>query len=207
MDKYPNDQPDSEEKYADEVRAVVDGFIQKAEELHKSFSAAGEGQGDLVYQDHRLFVTPRDKSYEQYARIMQGAGLPHIVADPELSTEQVVVGKIPRDARVIPQIIRSMPSREGATPRDVFLVLGQHLGAMATSSQTLPDAHAFHIDRVLALRNEVDVLLPPPVSFCEASSESVEAIVETVNDQLRDQHAAISDLRDSRVQGMGGVYG
>jgi len=154
-----------------------------------TFSVASAGQADLIYQDRRLLVTPHDANYERYAAVMDELNVPHIAADPLLSTEHVVVGEIPRDARIITQIMRSHQSERGMQSTDVLYRTGVLLGSLAATAEVLPEPDDLSLQRVMILRNQGAVMLVPPVRLAQLTPVSVVETLDRIQSQLLPRYA------------------
>lgn len=98
------------------------------ERITGSFSVAYVDQGEVLFEERRLLLTPRDDLYEQYKNVLQATGLPCVDAEPHLSVGGAVIGEIPREARTMPQIIRSVqPERRQWIPDYPAPVRNQYL--------------------------------------------------------------------------------
>lgn len=154
-----------------------------AKQVTPSFSIAREGQGDIVYQNHRYLVTPNDDDFTRYVEIMELSELPHIVNTPELGDDNVIVGEIPRDARTVTQLIRGVQPAEGLTVSDVFYMTGQTIHAMVDKASVLPEPVNFNLDQVLMLRFQAEVMIPP-TTFVDATAENRSLLLEQVKSEL-----------------------
>ena len=151
-----------------------------------SFSAADRTQGDMIVSERRLFVTPNDHKYKKYVQVLAAAGMPHVKNDTEFGDQQVVVGEISRDARVLPLVIRSKPSTEsGTTPRDVFRTLGARIGSLIVGQGIVPEyPRGSVLDRVLVLRREQEVMLLPGIQFIPVDDVNKDLVVTNVAQSL-----------------------
>ena len=167
------------------VDARISSLVDSgAEHVLKVYSVASAGQSDLIYQGRRLLVTPNNNDYKNYAAVMAESGMPYISNDPELGDEQVVVGEIPRDARLTTQIARSVYPQEGVKPSDVFWRLGQRIGTLATAHNLLPKPEDFTLTKILALRSDVDAMLVPPMHFQTSAPDAREDLKFSLRRQL-----------------------
>jgi hypothetical protein len=149
------------------------------------FNVASKEQADLVFGGRRFLVTANDEGYRRYAELLRNAGVPYVSPSERYSTEDVVVGAIPRDARTLPQIIRGHQSeRGGLRSTDVFYLAGNTLGKIATAESAIPRAGDISLGKMLVIREEEKVLLVPPLHFEGVDAEGVTRVLEAVQDQL-----------------------
>lgn len=154
------------------------------------YSVATEQQVDIVAGGKRYLLTPDDSKYHLYAETLQSVGLPFLKPDSGLSTEQVIVGELPRDARPVAQILRSKPSLEGATPDDVMRTFGGVIAKITLKAHVLPNPSEFALDRVLVRRLANDVMLLPPLSFVEPSEHTGKEFTQKIEDNLWSKYAS-----------------
>lgn len=155
----------------------------------RSFNVAAVGQEDIVFNEHRYLITANDENYRRYVELLSKAALPYIVNDPSLGDAEVVVGEITRDARTLPQIMRSTQSEGGMTSKDVFYRTGQMVGALATATGYIPDAKGFSINRTLILRDAAEIMLVPPVDFVPVDDDNKRQLLERVQQELWPEYA------------------
>lgn len=164
---------------------IIDGAVP----IDKAFSVANADQADLVYRDVRLLLTPNDDEYVQYTATLEAAQLPYVTNDPVLGNEQVIAGVLPRDARSIPKIMRSIPSDTGLNPNDVFYLLGRSLAKMNQTSNVVPAVASISLKRILILRELGEVMWIPPMAFEAGNEQTQPRIIEQVRDQLYPEFA------------------
>ena len=151
---------------AEAIEARVQHFLEEGGvPVDPSFRVASDGQGEVIFQERRLLITPRDKAWEEYTELLEAAGLPRITADEVLGSDEVVVGEIPRDARSLPRVMRGEQSAHGMTSVDVFRMLGTTLHSLGEHARAMPDAADLSLERILMLRHDAAILLVPPLSF------------------------------------------
>jgi hypothetical protein len=149
-----------------------------------SFAIANENQGEVIFQDRRLLLTPRDELWEQYADVMGRAEVPSVAYDQSLSNDDVVVGEIPRDARALPRIMRSRQPEHGLTSMDVFRMLGATLGQVVERTHMVPQTDDLPLERILVLRNQPGILLLPTLRFVAETDETNRQLTEHVKSEL-----------------------
>lgn len=150
----------------------------------ESFTVASEDEVEFIYKDHRYLMAPHDDHYDRYATVLMSAGVPYVKADPELSDDAVIVGEISRDARTLPQVMRSKQPKEGEILADVFLDMGHTIGSIIQTAKIAPTAGSLALDRVLVLREESRVLLPPSVDFEVANEHAADSVASSMEQQL-----------------------
>ena len=161
---------------------------QGAVPVEPTFSTAAEGQGDVVYQGRRFLVTPHDADYDTYVAALQGAGLPYVENDPTLGTEQVVVGEISRDARLLPQIRLSVQPESGLNSRDVFYMFGRAVNRVIAANNLAPRPEDVSLRRTMILRAQAEILLTPPIRFEPLSEGTVGNIVDNLHNELTSRY-------------------
>src|SRR4051812_39070853 len=93
--------------------------------VEPSFSVASPEQAEIIFQDRRFLITPNDAVYQRYVAEMSAAGLRFVDDTSGLGNAEVVVGEITRNARAIPQVIRSRQPRTAKTLNEIFFALGR----------------------------------------------------------------------------------
>jgi hypothetical protein len=165
------------------LQELIDSGAQPVE---SAFSPGIPGQGDLVHQGRRLFITANDDEYQRYATILSRAGLPFIANDPVLGDEHVVVGEIDRDARLLSQIIRSRQPEGGPTRDDVFFALGSSVQRLIETGGVAPAAESLSVGRTLVLRARQQILFTPPLHFSPVTERTTPALMDAMARELAD---------------------
>lgn len=152
--------------------------------LTKAFRVAGYNQADLSLNRQSLFVTPNDEGYHAYRETMLQAGLPYI-ENTELGSDEVVVGKIPGDARNLPRIIRPRPNNLGLQPKHVFEMLGQAMGRIAEVADQQPSPINLDLDRILFERIQSQILfIPSTLPLDQQPLLSHDTLMTNIDQQL-----------------------
>ena len=160
-----------------------------AREVHPSFNVgiANTGQADLIHDGNRYFVFERDEHYPPYVEHMSNAGLPYVEETP-LSTETHIVGKIPRDARVLRQYARSARSGDvNMSPAVAMYAVATNLNVLADRSGVLPHPEDFSLERTMVIRKLaiLAILMLPSLRFVEATDEARLAVQMKAQDELK----------------------
>jgi hypothetical protein len=168
------------------VSDTVDSLVERgAVEVAKPFRVARLDQGEVIFSGERLLVTPNNLVQKQYEQVLGEAGVRHLQENPDLTTADVAVLDIPRDARTIAQVIRSKQPQGGRILEGVFRQLGSSVEQIATRTGHVPSGDALAVDRVLIMRAEQDVALVPPVEFHDYEPGiSEQAVSQGMHDQL-----------------------
>lgn len=156
------------------------GAIQVAD----TFTAAGEDEAEFVFEGHRYIIAPRDDHYDRYVHALDTASAPFVKPDPDFSDNEVIVGVISRDARLLPQVMRSKQPKDGETLALVFKDMGRTIASIIKKSKVAPIAGSLALDRILVLRDESRVLLPPSVDFEQISDGTEDYLASQIEDQL-----------------------
>lgn len=156
-------------------------------DISDSFRVASETQGELLYNNKRVLITPKDEDYAAYCENAEKAHISYIHEDAELSSEEVVVAEIPRDARSFARIALMGDSPQGTSPKDAFYLLGQSVEKLADSGN-LPSPADFILNKILLIRTELEVVMVPPMHFVSASDAGKNEIVESLEKQLFPQY-------------------
>ena len=156
--------------------------MQGAVPVDSSFNVAGDNQADLSLNGQRLFVTPNDERYKQYAELMSAARLPYVHNAKGYGNEDVVVGEIPGDARTLPQIIRPHQSNLGLRSSDVFFMLGRtlHRAVEANRNANLP--LNFNVGKILVLRVQQEIMVMPATE--QEQGPSIDQLLDDMESQL-----------------------
>ena len=155
-----------------------------AERVSDNFTVASPEEAEFIFDDHRYLMAPRDAHFKRYTEILKGSEAPFIGEAAEFSDEKIVVGEISRDARTLPQVMRSKQPNRGETLAAVFRDMGHTLGSIIDSSTFAPVAGSLALSRILVLRESSRVLLPPSVDFEVANDDSREKVVAHITKEL-----------------------
>lgn len=167
------------------VASLEQQFMRNgAEKLSLSFGVAGPGQAEMVYQGRRFLLTPNDSLFASYTDTLAGNNIEHLSPDSTYSTHEVIVGEIPRDARTLPQIMRSIQPTNELTINDVFFALGKRLNDLSSERGVLPAAHDLYLKGIMLMRSRLQLLMLPPVEFLPVTEHGKEATVENIKSQL-----------------------
>lgn len=170
---------------SDPVATKVQELLnQGALPLNPAFTVATSEEAEVVYDDHRLLVCENDATYRQYVEVLSRAELPYVANNPALGSEYVVVGEIPRDARILSTLVRSVQPHNGEDVRDVFRLLGENIRQLIDREQVAPSAASVNLSRILVARANLGVLLVPPVEFIPAIGTTASDLTEALNKQL-----------------------
>jgi hypothetical protein len=171
-----------------EVAAMRDTLLKHgAEAIDPAFATAGPDQAELIFANKRLLITPRDDEYATYAAVMQRAELPY--PTDTTGSPTVVIAEIPRDARTLPQVMRSKQPSGGRIIRDVFETVGQSLDRIMQAAQVSPAAGQVALRKMLILRSENEVMLMPPLAFVPVESGTKPALVDEMAAQLLPEYS------------------
>lgn len=179
-----------------QVRERVDWLVHMgAKEVDPAVTVAGFGQAEVIVEDERFFITPNDGSYARYVDVMTKAEIPFVENSPHLGDHDVVVGRIKRNARSIPQILRSKQPRGGEVIYGVFSRIGSELGEIAKTSGVVPAMGRIPLRQMLVLPAEAGkVLFTPPVEFSQAAANFEEELVVGMANELSPEFDRQSDL-------------
>lgn len=181
---------------------VQDLLDHGAVPLNPAFTVATTDEAELVYNDHRLLVCENGEGYHTYVDVMDRAALPYVANNPALGSEEVVVGEVPRDARILSTLIRSVQPHNGEDVRDVFNILGRSVKQIIDNNQVVPSPDSLDLDRILVVRTNLSVLLVPPVDFTPVTDTSTAEISAAINKQLTPKYdrfgatALLASFRD-----------
>lgn len=163
---------------------IQDLLDSGAQPLNPAFSVANADQGEVVFNDRRLLVADNDDTYRRYAHVLKDAEVPYVENNPLLGNNRVIVGEIPRDARALSTIIRSVQPHNGEDVRDVFAILGREVRQIIDRKGVAPSPESVNLDRLLVVRSNLSVLLVPPVDFVPTTEDTSEALTQAIYRQL-----------------------
>lgn len=189
---------------------VLDRYYDLASQgavvVEASFSVAGQGRADVIYDGRRLLITPNDEDYATYADVMQRSGLPYVANDSGLGDESVVVGLLPRDVRSFPKVMRGLQADGGVNAVSLFFEAGRSIDHMINIAKVAPAIADISISRTLVLRDRGEVLWVPPIQFETVDEETKNDLLTSMGEQLNTGYArfgAVALLR-SFEQGLQG---
>lgn len=138
-----------------EVANHLEFFVAHgAEPLADAFSVASHDEAEFVYEERRFLIAPQDEHYLRYASVLMRAKAHYVGADNNFTDLQVVVGEIPRDARTLPQVMRSKQPNSGETLAGVFNSMGSMFRSIVEKSGAAPVASTVSLKNILVLREK-----------------------------------------------------
>lgn len=157
--------------------------------VEDSFSVAGPNQAEVIFNQRRYLLTPKDETYARYVTEMSEAGLRYVSNDYELGNDSVVAGEISRTARAVPQVLRGNQPRRGQTINEVFYTIGRSLGILAQRRKLAPKAGVVVLQKILILRGENDIMITPPLEFEPVAEFTKQTLIEGMHSQLFPEYA------------------
>jgi hypothetical protein len=171
------------------VAARFESFLKAgAVPIDPWFGVANDEQCEVVDSGNRYLITPNDTDYQRYKQVMRAADLP-CLEDTDLSSQGAAVGDIPRDARVLPQVLRGYQPEGGRAMQEVFHKIGLSLDRIMQTSRISPSAGSIALRRILVLRTQGEVLLVPPLKFEPVTDTTRPKLVSQMQAQLLPEYA------------------